>query len=301
MMSACLSALPNLSRLGGIVLLAISLGGCITDRIGFAGGRVAETDTDKQAANVNIASLTEVITRNPTDANAYNTRGAAYARITKYKEAIADFTKAVALRPGFAAAFTNRALAYREIEKDDEALADFNRAVQAGPTYGPAFLGRGNLFRVKGRFDEAISDLTQAIRLDANSAQAYHARGLIYQRQNLHQRAVTDFDAAIDRNPFVPAPYLARGQSLIALSKFDAAIEDFNACLNLDNNLADGWAGLGLAFEKKGDVEQAKTNYDRALIVDSNNVLAREGIARLNGQSSGGGLGLGSLFSTKWF
>ena len=162
-------------------------------------------------------------------------------------------------------------------------------------------MGRGNLFRVKGRFDEAISDLTQAIRLDANSAQAYHARGLIYQRQNLHQKAVTDFDAAIDRNPFVQAPYLARGQSLIALNKFDSAIEDFNACLNIDGNLADGWSGLGLAYEKKGDAEQARTNYERALIIDSNNVLAKEGIARLNGQSSNSGGGLGSLFGKKWF
>lgn len=301
MMSTRLSAMPTLSRLGSIVLIAISLGGCMTDRIGFTGGKVAETDSDKQAASVNIASLTDVIARNPTDANAYNTRGAAYARISKYPEAVADFTKAIALKPGFAAAFTNRALAYREMNKDDEALADFNRAVQAGPTYGPAFLGRGNLFRVKNRFDEAISDLTQAIKLDANSAQAYHARGLIYQRQNLHQKAVTDFDAAIDRNPFVPAPYLARGQSLIALNKFDAAIEDFNACLNLDANLADGWAGLGLAYEKKGDKEQAKTSYDRALIVDSNNALAKDGIARLNGQTSTSGGGLGKFFGTKWF
>lgn len=298
-MSAQTFAVSHFMRFGGIVALAVGLSACATERMSVTGGKVAEVDTDKQAASVNIGSLTEVIARNPTDANAYNTRGAAYARISKYQEAIADFTKAVALKPGFAAAFTNRALAYRELNKDEEALADFNRAVQSGPTYGPAFLGRGNLFRVKNRFDEAISDLTQAIKLDANSAQAYHARGLIYQRQNLHQKAVTDFDAAIDRNPFVPAPYLARGQSLIALNKFDSAIEDFNACLNLDANLADGWAGLGLAFEKKGDAEQAKSNYDRALIVDSSNVLAKEGLARLSGQTSSGGLG--SLFGKKWF
>ena len=117
------SALSTIVRFGGIVVLALALSACATERMSVTGGKVAEVDTDKEAASVNIASLTEVIARNPTDANAYNTRGAAYARISKYQEAIADFTKAVSLKPGFAAAYTNRALSYRELSKDDEALS----------------------------------------------------------------------------------------------------------------------------------------------------------------------------------
>jgi tetratricopeptide (TPR) repeat protein len=91
---------------------------------------------------------------------------------------------------------------------------------------------------------------------------------------------VTDFDNAIDRDPFASAPYQARGQSLIALGKYDAAVEDFNATLNVDNRNGDAWAGLGLAYEKQGNRQKASESYQRALVVDPNNKLARDGASR---------------------
>ena len=173
-------------------LVAISLAGCV----GAGGlstapsGAVAELETDKAAAQVNIASLTDVVKRNPSDPGAFNTRGAAYARIGQYKEAIADFGEAITLRPTYSPAYTNRALAFRQMGRDDDALADFNRAIETNSVYGPAYLGRGNLLRARGEFDLAIADLTQAIRLNPESAQGYHSRGLIYQRQGLYIKAI---------------------------------------------------------------------------------------------------------------
>ena len=124
---------------------------------------VAEMDKDLDTAKVNIESLTAVIESNPKDAAAYNTRGAAYARIGKYVEAEDDFSKAIELKPGYAAAYTNRALAYRQTGQDDLALNDFNRAITSSASYGAAYLGRGNLYRSLNKFPEAIADLTQAI------------------------------------------------------------------------------------------------------------------------------------------
>ena len=72
-----------------------------------------------------------------------------------------------------------------------------------------------------------------------------------------------------------------------------------NASLNIDSRNADGWAGLGLAFEKKGDKEQARENYQRALGTDPANQAAKEGLARLSGSESGGGLG--GFLPKKWF
>ncbi len=47
---------------------------------------VAELESDTSGAQTtNIASLTEVVNRNPGDARAYNTRGAAYARIGAFR------------------------------------------------------------------------------------------------------------------------------------------------------------------------------------------------------------------------
>ena len=93
------------------LIAALALAGC--NGLGAVGmppdARVAEVEPDQTGASaVNIASLTDVIQRNPNDSAAYNTRGAAYARIGRYQSAIDDFGHAVQIDPNFAAAYVNR-------------------------------------------------------------------------------------------------------------------------------------------------------------------------------------------------
>ncbi len=251
---------------------AVLLTGCETAMgIKPPGRGIAEiSDTDPKAAATNIDSLTEVIRRNPSSAEAYNTRGAAYARVGRFAEAVADFTEAAKLDPNSAAAYTNRALAERQMSQNEAARADFDRAIAANANHAPAYVGRANLLRAQGNLDQALSDLDTAIRLNPESAQAFHSLGLIYQKRNDNARAVTDFDNAIDRDPFVFAPYQARGESLVALGKYDKAIEDFNAALNVNNKSAQAWAWLGLAYDKTGNKQKAQECYQRATQLDAN-------------------------------
>ena len=72
--------------------MALTLAGC-GETLGGFNTHVAELDAEPaaQASNAgNIASLTDVIQRNPSDATAYNTRGVVYAKLGKYSNAIED-------------------------------------------------------------------------------------------------------------------------------------------------------------------------------------------------------------------
>ena len=236
----------------GLAAIALTLAAC-SETLGGFNTHVAEVDAEPgaQASNAgNIASLSDVIQRHPTDAAAYNTRGVVYAKLGKYSNAIEDFSHTIELDPHFSGAYTNRALAYRQTKKDDLAMQDFNQAITVNPNDAAAYLGRGNLERAHGDYASAMNDLNQAIRLNPEGAQAYHARGLIYQRQGDNVQAITDFNNAIDRDPFAGEPYQARGQSLMATGKYEAAIEDFNAALNVNADNSEAWAGLGFCYEK---------------------------------------------------
>ena len=251
------------------------------------GIRASRADTSRRSSRTiraragNIASLTDVIQRNPNDSVAYNTRGIAYAKIGRYQNAIDDFTKAVQLDPKFAAAYTNRALAYRQMRQGRPGARRFQpgdrRQSQRRPPISAAAICCAR--RAISPRRSPIS--TRRSRLNPEGAQAFHARGLIYQRQGNHVQAITDFNNAIDRDPFAGAPYQARGQSLLATGKYDAAIEDFNAALNVDANNADAWTGLGEAYEKENNKPKAMESYSRAIAVDPSDQTARDGLSRL--------------------
>ncbi|HKH33276.1 MAG TPA: tetratricopeptide repeat protein, partial [Beijerinckiaceae bacterium] len=109
-------ATRRLAPLG--ILASVMLAGC--DTVGSvtrsAGVAVVEEET-KEASGANIGSLSEVIQRNPNDPSAFNTRGAAYARLARYGDAINDFNKAVQIDPNYAPSYANRALAFRQTNR----------------------------------------------------------------------------------------------------------------------------------------------------------------------------------------
>ena len=103
-------------------LAALALGGCLTDQVVERppGRGIAEVSaSDPGAAQANIESLTDVIRRNPSSPEAYNTRGSAYARLGHFQEAVDDFTQAIRIDPNNFTAYTNRALAYRQSSRND--------------------------------------------------------------------------------------------------------------------------------------------------------------------------------------
>ena len=105
------------ARLAALIVAAAALGGC--NSIGMS---ISEPDPDVAATSTNIASLTEVVQRNPSDPQAYNVRGAVLGRAGRNEEALADFNKALAINPTFAQAYANRGLVYRQMRKFDLAF-----------------------------------------------------------------------------------------------------------------------------------------------------------------------------------
>src|SRR6187397_3713112 len=114
----------------GVLMLAALLGGCSTIALTPGANAVPESEETQFAASpANIASLTEVVQRNPNDPQAYNMRGSVYGQAGRNDEALADFNKAISLDPNYAQAYANRGLIQRKTGKLDLALADYNKAV----------------------------------------------------------------------------------------------------------------------------------------------------------------------------
>src|SRR5690606_30053133 len=82
-----------------------------------------------QGSAENIASLSAVIQRSPSDPNAYNVRGAAFGRAGRYHEALKDFDQAIALDRQSYQAYANRALIHRYMGDNQRAIADYSQSI----------------------------------------------------------------------------------------------------------------------------------------------------------------------------
>src|SRR4051794_23440871 len=151
-------AVAGARRAALVALLRVA--GCQTHPNNF--GKPDDLVDPAAGSQANIGSLSEVIAKNPNDANGYNVRGTAYGRAGKLREAIADFDAALRINPSFYQAYANRALVQRKLGHDELALADYNKAIEINPRYAVAYVGRGNIYRESNRLDQALADFNQA-------------------------------------------------------------------------------------------------------------------------------------------
>ena len=185
-------------------------------RLCFERNRRTATSIDRdQGSSENIGSLSDVISANANDPEAYNVRGSAYGRAGNYKAAMNDFDRAIEINPGFYQAYANRALIHRRLGALGNAASDYNRALQLNPQYDAAYIGRGNLYRNAGRTNEAFADFERAIQLDTTDPRAYHNRGLIYQSRGQHDFAIEDFSTAISLSPTPRSPTMAAASPIL--------------------------------------------------------------------------------------
>lgn len=259
--------------------------GSLSNRGASRSRRSAESKNLRNGARQNIASLTEIVRRDPQDVNALNMRGTAFARARQYNRALADFNAAIDMDPQYYQAYANRALVHVSMKRFDLAKGDYEQALRLSPEYTAAYLGRGRLFMRNKNYAMALADFRRAIKLNPSSAMAYFQRGSTYQLMGQHENAVSDFDVAIGLKPNTPDPYFSRGQSRFALQKYELAYDDFYVAAKRGKGRgrsnARAWTYRGLSAERFGDPKKAVRAYRRALQASPRFKPALEGMKRL--------------------
>ena len=115
------------------------------------------------------------------------------------------------------------------------AIAAYEEAIKASPDYLQAHINVGAIYYEQGKLPEAANHLESAIKLDSMNADAYKNLGLVHTQAGAFDKAATAFTR---------------------LNSIDAKAA------------ASGWAALGAAKKKKGDVPGAKSAYETAVKLD---------------------------------
>lgn len=159
-------------------------------------------------------------------------RGNAWYTKGEYDRAIADYDESIRLDPKNPNPRNGRGLAWREKREFDRAIADFNEAIRLAPKFGVTYSNRGEVWRLKGDLDRALADQDQAVALDPKGPLVCAVRGDTLRYKGEFARAIADYEHALQNAP--------------------------------DHDYIPALTGLGLTYEKMGDLAKARTKLEAA-------------------------------------
>ena len=120
-------------------------------------------------------------------------KGISYDMKGQYDQAISQYNQAIAINPTFANAYISRGIAYAQSKGQyDQALSDFSKAIEISPQFAKAYKDRGIAYYKKGQYDQAITDYSKAIELNPRFADAYSNRAVAYYSKGEYEKAWDD-------------------------------------------------------------------------------------------------------------
>ncbi|HEX6717989.1 MAG TPA: tetratricopeptide repeat protein [Pyrinomonadaceae bacterium] len=211
-------------------------------------------------------------------------------------DSIAHFDKALTLDPNFALAELNRAnvspsakeffdhlkkavtLADKASEGErlliqaNEAGANGNptkqkeildKLVAAYPNDERAHFNLGGYYFGQQDFTEAISHYKRATELAPDYSTAFNILGYAYRQNEAYGDAENAFKKYIELIPNDPNPYDSYAELLLKMGRFDEAITQYNKALAIDSNFINSHFGIAAALTYQGKAAEAQAELQK--------------------------------------
>jgi tetratricopeptide (TPR) repeat protein len=232
----------------------------------------------------------------PTNAAEWNARGNAFFTDGNHAKAAEAYNKAIQLDSAYGAAYSNLALTYLTQGQFAEAILLYQKSIEyleSDRDKALSWNGLGNAYRCTNDYTNAVAAYQQAAQLDPEtsgirerpddsgakpgpkSAEAWNELGTLLLKTGSADKAAAAFQKAIELEPQEGAAYGNLARATAAMGKYKQAVPLYEKSIELLNDekaQADAWNGLGNAFRKLNDYENAIRCYQKAV------VLADEGV-----------------------
>jgi tetratricopeptide (TPR) repeat protein len=157
---------------------------------------------------------------------------------------------------------------YLLVQQDAEkAMAVATMWTELYPEDPEGHLERAGLLRLRNDLTGMIDELQQVIALDSNQYDVLRDIGSVYSARGVYDTALTYLEAYAEREPENPEAFLAMGEVALSQADFDHAEEMYERALLLDARNALARGGLGDVAVGRGAFDDAAERYDEALAV----------------------------------
>lgn len=261
-----------------------------------------------------VVFFVQALTLLPDFPEAYSNLGLVQYRQNRFNEAENNFKHALSLRNHFVEARLNLASLYKGLGQYSAALAQYRELYRQIPDYsilnkemGQALLrmgqaeeslaflekaykklpndmylllDRGEAFMRSGKGAEAIESYTKALDIEEGNAAAHYNLGLLLTAMGKEKTALSHYQKAeIRRSADVPVLYNI-GNLYLRLGVLEDARLSYMEFIEASAVLADAYNNLGLVYIKKGDLNEAMGNFQSALRINPDHLMAAQNLTK---------------------
>lgn len=198
-----------------------------------------------------------------------------------YKGVLEACSEATSMDPNSDRAYFFKALAYKELGDTAKAIDNYLITVEKEPDNVDAYVELGILYADRN-LPMAEQYYKNALRSDPNSKEAMYGLGLYYQDNDRLNEALETYTqlARVDSN-YVNAYYNMGYINYEMLKDYRVALNHFNRAVRANPDHVPSIYMRGLCFEARGDLNNAKSQYQLALSKDDGYGLALDGLNRV--------------------
>lgn len=156
----------------------------------------------------------------------------------------------------------------------DEALARYNSALAMDSASADLHERRGYVFRLLGRPEEAVEAFKDALQLEPGRADLLIDEGDALIDAQRAEEAITAFEraTALEPDSMTGVDWTVRGDRMYNAGEFNAAETLYRRGCEVEKT-ANGFRGLGLVYQARGEHEAALGYYTEALNIEPHSAL----------------------------
>lgn len=204
----------------------------------------------------------------------------------KYDESEQHYIEANKISPSDPKPYFYMGIMAKEMKDTAKAIALFEKTLVYDARHYDALMQLGNYYAFK-KDKKALLFLDKAISVNEFSDEALYAKALFLQNEGKYRDAAALYELVAKMNPtHIFCRYnLAYINGLF--HNYDDAIKLLDETIDLAPDYADAYALRGAMEERLNNSTGAFNDYNRALQLDENQKMAKEGIKRINISISG--------------
>ncbi|QDV48256.1 tetratricopeptide repeat protein [Gimesia fumaroli] len=222
-----------------------------------------------QAGNLPLAEelYREVLSHDPTQADALHLLGVVYLHLKQYEKAIDFITRAICQNDGIGSFFSNRGAAYKGLGRYQDALTNYDRALELEPQ-NPAFmLNLAITLTATGKKPEAIKAYRKAIQLKPDYIDALINLGNLLMEAEENEEAISLCRQVVKLAPKVHTAHFNLANALAKSEAPESAETSYQQALRLAPNHLDTMKNYAVFLSSQEKYEEAITILRRAAVL----------------------------------